>query len=181
MQRVVIVDYGSGNLHSANKAVERAAREADLDATVSVTSDAKAVVAADRVILPGVGAFADCKAGLAAVPGMIEALNEDKIALIGIARPLCARPNLPNQLMDGSIDLLPSDEKTLALGPGYLGPKSSNKTIRAINGFANMAFFYRNILRLADGKKPKAKMNLLGAFIKHQQEDAKNAKRLVRG
>jgi len=112
---------------------------------------------------------------------MIEALNEDGISLIGIARPLCARPNLPNQLMDGSIDLLPSDEKTLALGPGYLGPKSSNKTIRAINGFANMAFFYRNIVRIADGKKPKAKMNLLGAFIKHQQEDAKNAKRLVRG
>jgi len=112
---------------------------------------------------------------------MIEALNEDKIALIGIARPLCARPDLPNQLLDGSIDTLPSDEKTMALGPGYFGPKSSNNTIRAINGFANMAFFYRNILRLADGKKPKAKMNLLAAFIKHQQEDAKNVKRLVRG
>ncbi|MFT7574442.1 MAG: glutamine amidotransferase [Alphaproteobacteria bacterium] len=76
MQRVVIVDYGSGNLHSAHKAVERAAREAEINVDVAVSSDAKAVVAADRVILPGVGAFADCKSGLAAVPGMIEALNE---------------------------------------------------------------------------------------------------------
>ncbi len=76
MQRVVIVDYGSGNLHSARKSVERAAGEARLTAEVTVSADAAAVVGADRVILPGVGAFADCKAGLAAVPGMIEALNE---------------------------------------------------------------------------------------------------------
>ena len=75
MQRVVIVDYGSGNLHSARKAVERAAREANMTADVLVSADAEAVAAADRVILPGVGAFADCAAGLAAVPGMIEALN----------------------------------------------------------------------------------------------------------
>ena len=75
MQRVVIVDYGSGNLHSARKAVERAAREAELAVDVSVSADAGAVATADRVILPGVGAFADCAAGLAAVPGMIDALN----------------------------------------------------------------------------------------------------------
>ena len=75
MQRVVIVDYGSGNLHSARKAVERAAREAEIAADVSVSADADAVAQADRVILPGVGAFADCAAGLGAVPGMIDALN----------------------------------------------------------------------------------------------------------
>ena len=76
MQRVVIVDYGSGNLHSAHKAVERAARESGAASEVIVSADAEAVVRADRVILPGVGAFADCKAGLDAVPGMIEALRE---------------------------------------------------------------------------------------------------------
>ena len=75
MQRVVIVDYGSGNLHSARKAVERAAREAGLTIEVAVTADADAVATADRVILPGVGAFADCAAGLRAVSGMIEALQ----------------------------------------------------------------------------------------------------------
>ena len=75
MQRVVIVDYGSGNLHSARKAVERAAREAGIATDVAVSADAEAVAAADRVILPGVGAFADCAAGLKAVPGMVEALH----------------------------------------------------------------------------------------------------------
>jgi len=73
---VAIVDYGSGNLHSAHKALERASREAGLGLSVSVTADPDAVLAADRVVLPGVGAFADCRAGLDAVPGMVAALEE---------------------------------------------------------------------------------------------------------
>lgn len=73
---VAIVDYGSGNLHSAAKAFERAAREAGLGAAVAVTSDPDRVARADRVVLPGVGAFADCRRGLDAVPGMAEALEE---------------------------------------------------------------------------------------------------------
>ncbi len=75
-QQVAIVDYGSGNLHSAAKAFERAAAEAGIDAAIRVTSDPGAVRAADRIVLPGVGAFADCRAGLDAVPGMVEALEE---------------------------------------------------------------------------------------------------------
>jgi glutamine amidotransferase len=76
MQRVAIIDYGSGNLHSAAKAFERAARESGNDAGIAVTADPAAVRAADRIVLPGVGAFADCKAGLDAVAGMAEALEE---------------------------------------------------------------------------------------------------------
>jgi imidazole glycerol-phosphate synthase subunit HisH len=76
MQRVAIIDYGSGNLHSAAKAFERAARESGNRAAIAVTADPEAVRAADRVVLPGVGAFADCKAGLDAVPGMGEVLEE---------------------------------------------------------------------------------------------------------
>lgn len=76
---VAIIDYGSGNLHSAAKAFERAARETTGDAIV-VTSDAGRVAAADRIVLPGVGAFADCRRGLDAVPGMVEVLNESVIA-----------------------------------------------------------------------------------------------------
>jgi glutamine amidotransferase len=72
----VIVDYGSGNLHSAHKAFERAAREAGLAASIAVSSDPEAVRQAERIVLPGVGAFADCRRGLAAVPGMIDALCE---------------------------------------------------------------------------------------------------------
>jgi imidazole glycerol-phosphate synthase subunit HisH len=75
MQRLVIIDYGSGNLHSAAKAFERAARESEADVAIAVTSDPADVAAADRIVLPGVGAFADCKAGLDAVPGMREAVE----------------------------------------------------------------------------------------------------------
>lgn len=73
---VAIVDYGSGNLRSAAKAFERAVNEAGLADKVMVTRDPYAVRLADRVVLPGVGAFADCKRGLWAVDGMAEAIRE---------------------------------------------------------------------------------------------------------
>ena len=72
---VCIVDYGSGNLRSVAKAFERATAEADLNMTVTVTADPDQVAAADHVVLPGVGAFADCKRGLSAVDGMPEAIH----------------------------------------------------------------------------------------------------------
>lgn len=71
----VIIDYGSGNLHSARKAFERAARERSIATDVLVTDDPEAVLKAERIVLPGVGAFADCKRGLDAVSGMREALE----------------------------------------------------------------------------------------------------------
>ncbi|MBX4869237.1 imidazole glycerol phosphate synthase subunit HisH [Rhizobium bangladeshense] len=74
--RVAIIDYGSGNLRSATKAFERAAREAGIDARIDLTDKAEDVAAADRIVLPGVGAYADCRHGLDAVPGMAEVLIE---------------------------------------------------------------------------------------------------------
>ena len=79
---VAIIDYGSGNLHSAAKAFERAARETGDE--ILVTDDAEIVARAERIVLPGVGAFADCRRGLDAVPGMVEALRE---AVIGRGVP----------------------------------------------------------------------------------------------
>jgi len=73
---VAIIDYGSGNLHSAAKAFERAAREQASDLAIKVTARPEDVADAERIVLPGVGAFADCKRGLEDVPGMIEALEE---------------------------------------------------------------------------------------------------------
>jgi glutamine amidotransferase len=74
--RVAIIDYGSGNLRSVQKSFERAARESGIQADVQLTSDAEWVSTADRIILPGVGAYADCRAGLDAVDGMVEVLEE---------------------------------------------------------------------------------------------------------
>ena len=73
---VAIIDYGSGNLHSAAKAFERAAREEASPLAVKVTSKPEEVRDAERIVLPGVGAFADCRNGLARIPGMVEALEE---------------------------------------------------------------------------------------------------------
>lgn len=73
---IAIIDYGSGNLRSAEKAFERAARGHRVAATVRVTADPAVVASADRVVLPGVGAFADCRRGLKAVDGMEQALVE---------------------------------------------------------------------------------------------------------
>lgn len=82
MQHVAIIDYGSGNLHSALKAFERAKSESGSALTPVLTSDPDIVAKAERVVLPGVGAFADCKRGLEAVAGMRAAL-EDAVRVRG--------------------------------------------------------------------------------------------------
>jgi len=81
---VAIIDYGSGNLHSAAKAFERAARSMDVPEKIVVTRDPEVAFRADRIVLPGVGAFADCRRGLDALDGMIEAMTE---AVRNKARP----------------------------------------------------------------------------------------------
>jgi glutamine amidotransferase len=84
MQTVAIIDYGSGNLRSAAKAFERMAAETGLARAITVTADAAVVAAADRVVLPGVGAFADCYRGVNEPPGLRAALQT---AAIDKARP----------------------------------------------------------------------------------------------
>ena len=73
--KVAVVDYGSGNLASASRALALAAERLGLNATVSITADPDTVARADRVVLPGQGAFADCATGLAGVSGMREAIE----------------------------------------------------------------------------------------------------------
>jgi glutamine amidotransferase len=84
MQSVVIIDYGSGNLHSAAKAFESAARDGSAPSKIIVSPRPEDVLGADRIVLPGVGAYADCKHGLERVAGLIEALEE---AVRGKGRP----------------------------------------------------------------------------------------------
>jgi glutamine amidotransferase len=73
---LALIDYGSGNLRSAERALARAAAESGQRIEITVTSDPQTVSRAERIVLPGVGAFADCMAGLAAVPGLIEAMTQ---------------------------------------------------------------------------------------------------------
>ncbi len=116
---VVIIDYGSGNLHSAAKAFERAAREAELDCPVTVSSDPDFVAKAERIVLPGVGAYADCRRGLDSVPGMVEVLqrrvHEDKRPFFGICvgMQLMATRGLEHTTSYG-LDWIKGDVKAIA-------------------------------------------------------------------
>lgn len=105
--KIAIIDYGSGNLRSAEKAFARAAREAGIKAAIAVTADPDRVAGADRIVLPGVGAFADCKRGVTSIAGMMDALEE---AVRARARPflgicvgmqLMAERGLEFEIVDG--------------------------------------------------------------------------------
>jgi glutamine amidotransferase len=111
---VAIVDYGSGNLHSAHKALERAAREGGSGTDIRLTSDPNDVRKAERIVLPGVGAFADCRRGLDAIDGMVDALNEAVIdegkPFLGICvgMQLMATRGLEHQVTEG-LGWIPGD------------------------------------------------------------------------
>lgn len=121
-KRAVIIDYGSGNLRSAAKAFARAAHDTGIDAEVTVTADAAALAGASHIVLPGVGAFADCKRGLAAVSGMIEALEEQVIRSgkpflgICVGMQLMADRGLEFETAEG-LGWIPGD--VVALTPSY--------------------------------------------------------------
>lgn len=119
---VAIVDYGSGNLRSATKAFERAARETGVNAEIVLTDRAETVAKADRIVLPGVGAYADCRAGLGTVPGMVEAIEEGVAAKgrpflgICVGMQLMASRGLEKTVTDGFgwikgdvVEMTPSD------------------------------------------------------------------------
>ena len=115
---VAIIDYGSGNLHSAKKAFETAAAHAGLDLPILLTSDPDLVRKADRVVLPGVGAFADCRRGLDAIPGMIDAMSEavrtrgKPFLGICVGMQLLATRGLEHQVSAG-LDWIPGDVKAI--------------------------------------------------------------------
>jgi glutamine amidotransferase len=75
MMKVAIVDYGSGNLRSAQKSFERAARVSNISASIDLVTAPEQVAEADRLVLPGVGAYGDCHDGIRAIDGMWQASN----------------------------------------------------------------------------------------------------------
>jgi glutamine amidotransferase len=142
---VVIVDYGSGNLHSAQKAFEKMAADAGM--RVEVTSDAEKVRRAERIVLPGVGAFADCRRGLDSVPGMAEALEETVIRggrpFLGICvgMQLLASRGLEHGVATGldwipgdvvAIETQSSDLKVPHMGWNTLSPRQEHALLKGI-------------------------------------------------
>lgn len=115
---VAIVDYGSGNLHSAAKAFERAARDSGIAIPVIVTADPGKIRAAERIVLPGVGAFKDCREGLLAVPGLWDTLEEQVIGRgkpflgICVGMQLMASRGLEHDVTEG-FGWIPGDVKPI--------------------------------------------------------------------
>ncbi|GGF32785.1 imidazole glycerol phosphate synthase subunit HisH [Aliidongia dinghuensis] len=137
MQRCVIIDYGSGNLRSAAKAFERAAAEAGLDIAIEVSADAAALAHADRIVLPGVGAFADCRRGLDAVEGLVDALQQrvirDAVPFIGICvgMQLVAERGLEFQTSRG-LGWLAGDVVAIPPAPGLKIPHMGWNDLRIL-------------------------------------------------
>ena len=163
--RVAIIDCGSGNLRSAAKAFERAAAEEGISARIEVTNEPEAVARADRVVLPGVGAFADCRRGLAAVTGLEAALRETAIVRVRPFLGIC----LGMQLMADRgrefetvsglgwiagevVPIEPSDAtlKIPHMGWNQIEPRTPHPLLQGLGAGAHAYFVHSYHFRLAE-------------------------------
>lgn len=162
---VAIVDYGSGNLRSAAKAFQRAAAEDGITLAVEVTSTPEVVAGADRIVLPGVGAFADCRRGLAAIPGLETALRE---AAIDRARPflgICVGMQLLAERgrefetvdglgwIDGEVVAIEPSDPTLKIphmGWNEIQPRSEHPLLAGLGAGTHAYFVHSYHYRLAE-------------------------------
>ena len=154
---IAVIDYGSGNLRSAAKACERAALDIGLRDSVVVTSRPEEVLAADRIVLPGQGAFADCRRGVAAVPGLEEALHEAVIARcrpflgICVGMQLMAERGLEFEIVDGFgwiagevVAIEPNDPtlKIPHMGWNELTPRSDHPVLAGLPAGTHVYFVH---------------------------------------
>ncbi|MEM8862478.1 MAG: NADH:flavin oxidoreductase/NADH oxidase family protein [Chloroflexota bacterium] len=102
---------------------------------------------------------------------MENAIASGEVDVIGLARPLCTQPSAPQQLIDGSLDMLDLYENSLVLGKGFWGQNSQSSLIRTINDIGSVGFYYHNIIRLAQGLEPKTDMTVLREFVRHGTHD----------
>lgn len=102
---------------------------------------------------------------------MDQALAENALDVIGIARPLCVDLDAGHRLLAEADYRLPEPENTLALGPGWFGPYSSNGLIKSLNVQGIVAWFYRQIIAIAEGQPVPQAMGALGAYIRHMRQE----------
>jgi glutamine amidotransferase len=175
----VLVDYGSGNLRSAAKALERAGAESGRPTRIQVTDSAEAVRRAERIVLPGVGAFADCMSGLQAVPGLREALEEAVIARgrpflgICVGMQLMAERGLEHGSCDGlgwipgDVEALPPggpDRKIPHMGWNELALERPHPVLAGLGESPHVYFVHSYRLRPARPEQQLASVDYGGAF-----------------
>jgi glutamine amidotransferase len=177
---VALIDYGSGNLRSAQKALARAAAERASGHEINVTADPKIVARAERIVLPGVGAFADCMAGLKALPGMIEALNDAVLRravpflgicvgmqlLASVGREFGDHPGL-GWIEGEVVKLTPSDPalKIPHMGWNELSLRRAHPLFEGIAPGAHVYFVHSYAIRPADAGDILATTDYGGALV----------------
>ncbi|MBX3506149.1 MAG: NADH:flavin oxidoreductase/NADH oxidase family protein [Parvibaculum sp.] len=118
--------------------------------------------------------------GFRTVAGMNAALASGTMDVVGIARPLCVDPEIAGKLLSGAARETPAYEKTLRIGPGFLGPHSPVNLIKALNGWGQQGWFCLQILRMGAGQNPDPKMGVFSAFRNYAKNEAKTAAALQR-
>jgi 2,4-dienoyl-CoA reductase-like NADH-dependent reductase (Old Yellow Enzyme family) len=117
--------------------------------------------------------------GFRSAAAMEQAVAEDGIDMIGLGRPLCVDPAAPGKLLRGELAELNRWENQLAVGPGWLGPASPLKLVKAVNGFGAQSWYYEQLRSLAENGRANSKLGLLSALVTDQRRDAALAKALA--
>ena len=102
---------------------------------------------------------------------MNDAIDNNEVDVIGLARPLCVEPDLPDQLINGSSTEARRDELDLRLGRGIFGPASGNGLFRALNTQGSAAWYYRQIIRLSEGREADTELTLRRALLQHFRDE----------
>lgn len=179
MPHVALIDYGSGNLRSAEKALSRAASESGAAQDIAVTSDPAVVSRAERIVLPGVGAFGDCMAGVKAIPSMIETLQEmvlkRGVPFLGICVGMQLLADIGREFGEHKglgwiggevVRIAPSDTslKIPHMGWNELTPERAHPLLDGIAPAANVYFVHSYEFRARDAKDVIAKTDYGGAI-----------------
>jgi imidazole glycerol-phosphate synthase subunit HisH len=177
--KLALIDYGSGNVHSAAKALERAARDADISLELLLTADPDVVATADRIVLPGVGAFRDCREGLQCVTGLEQALTQAvrnrAVPFLGICvgMQMLATRGLEhgetlglNWIAGDVVPLTPNDPalKIPHMGWNTLNIQQPHPIFEGINSEEHVYFVHSYALRASDAKNVLATTDYGGAF-----------------
>jgi 2,4-dienoyl-CoA reductase-like NADH-dependent reductase (Old Yellow Enzyme family) len=107
--------------------------------------------------------------------GMDAALSSGACDMIGIARPLCIDADVPNKLLSGEMAQTPVLEKTMQVGPGWLGLNSPFRLMAGINGWGQQAFWCLNIIEIGEGREPNPKLGVFKAFLSYQSSEKRAA------
>ena len=114
--------------------------------------------------------------GFRSTKGMNNALNENACDVIGIARPFCIDPDIANKLLSNNVSETPTLEKTMQLGPGWLGLNSPFSVIKGINGWGQQAFWCLNLIRMGEDLDPDLNLGIFKAFRDYQKNEKNAAK-----